>query len=153
MKRREFITLLGGAATAGPLAASAQQSDQMRRVGVLIALAEEDPEGQARLSPLRQGLQELGWVEGRNLRLDVRWAGGDAERARAHAAELVGLAPHLIVGNSSMVIGTLQRQTRTVPIVFVQVVDPVGAGYVASMAQPGGNITGFTTYDYAISGK
>jgi putative ABC transport system substrate-binding protein len=152
-RRRDFITLLGGAAFAWPLAARAQQGERVRRIGVLMSLVESDPEGQARVAPLRQGLQELGWIEGRNVRIEFRWAGGDADSARAYAAELISLAPDVIVGNSSLVMAALQRQTRTIPIVFVQVIDPVGAGFVTSLARPGGNITGFTTYEYAISGK
>jgi putative tryptophan/tyrosine transport system substrate-binding protein len=150
--RREFVTLLGGAA-AWPLAARAQQSEPMRRIGVLINLAESDPEGQARLAALREGLQKLGWTEGRNIQIDYRWTAGVPERAHAYAAELVALKPEVIFAAATSVVAPLQRETRTVPIVFAQVADPVGAGLVASLARPGGNITGFANFEFAIGAK
>ena len=152
LRRREFVTLLGGAA-AWPLAARAQQGEQMRRIGVLTPFAADEPEGQARLSAFMQGLQQLGWTDGRNLRIDIRWGAGDAERIRRNAAELVALAPDVILAVASATTGPLLRATRTVPIVFVQVAKPVGAGFVDSLAQPGGNATGFMLYEYGIGGK
>jgi putative tryptophan/tyrosine transport system substrate-binding protein len=152
MKRRDFITLLGGAA-AWPLAARAQQPGQTRRIGVLMNVAADDPEGRSRVAALLQGLQQLGWSDGRNVRIETRWAGGDADRIRQYAAELVALAPDVIVGTGTAVMGPLQRATRTLPIVFVQVIDPVGAGFVASLAQPGANTTGFTVFEFGMSGK
>jgi putative tryptophan/tyrosine transport system substrate-binding protein len=152
MRRREFITLLGAAA-AWPLAARAQQGERMRRIGVLMNLAADDAEGQARLATFRQGLQQLGWIEGRNAHLDIRWGAGDAERFRRYAAELVALAPDLILAASGSTMPPLLHATRTVPIVFVQVADPVGNGFVASLARPGGNATGFTNIDFSMSAK
>jgi putative tryptophan/tyrosine transport system substrate-binding protein len=151
--RREFITLLGGAAAAWPLAARAQQSDRVRHIGVLIPTEEHDPESQARIAAFRHGLEEFGWTNGRNIRIDYRFAGGDTDRIRTHVAELVNSAPDLIVGNSSPVVVALKRATRTVPIVFAMVNDPVGQGFVASLAHPGGNITGFSLVDVAMVGK
>ena len=153
MRRREFITVLGGAAVAWPRAVRAQQADRMRRVGVLESRAADDREGQARLAVFAQGLQELGWTEGRNVRIDYRWAAGNAGRYRTYAAELVALAPDVILASASMSVAALQQTTRTVPIVFVNVIDPVGAGFVASLARPGGNSTGFTLFEYSLSGK
>jgi ABC-type uncharacterized transport system substrate-binding protein len=153
MNRRELITLLGGAAVAWPLAARAQQPGHMRRIGVLMNLAADDPEGQARIAAFHQGLQEWGWTLGRNARIDVLWGALDAESSRRHAAELIALAPEVILASASAATGALQQATRTVPIVFVSVVDPVAAGYVQSLAQPGGNITGFTLFEYGLSGK
>jgi putative ABC transport system substrate-binding protein len=152
MKRRAFISLLGGAAAAWPLAGSAQQPDRMRRVGALMNLAADDPESQARVAAFAQGLQELGWTVGRNVRLDYRWGAGDVERYRRYAAELVALKPDVILAGGAAT-GPLQQATRTVPIVFAALVDPVGAGFVASLARPGGNITGFTPFEYGLSGK
>jgi putative tryptophan/tyrosine transport system substrate-binding protein len=152
MRRREFITLLGAAA-AWPLAARAQQSERMRRIGVLMNLAADDAEGQARLAAFLRGLQQLGWIEGRNAHLDIRWGAGDAERFRRYAAELVALAPDLILAASGSTMPPLLHATRTVPIVFVQVADPVGNGFVASLARPGGNATGFTNIDFSMSAK
>jgi putative ABC transport system substrate-binding protein len=154
MQRREFITLLGGAAVAWPHAARAQQADRMRRVGVLWSLAADDPVGQARLAAFLQGLQELGWTDGCNVRIDYRWAAAaDADRYRTYAAELVALAPDVILAATSQSVAALRQTTRTVPIVFAIVIDPVGAGYVASLARPGGNVTGFTAFEYSLSGK
>ena len=153
MRRREFITLLGGAAAAWPLAARAQQAERMRRIGVLMSLAADDPEGQARLAAFLQGLQQLGWTDGRNVRIDTRWGAGDADRIRKYAAELVALAPDVILATGSSAVGPLLQATRTVPIVFAQVTDPVGAGFVESLARPGGNATGFTMFEYGMSGK
>jgi putative ABC transport system substrate-binding protein len=151
--RRNFIAALGGAAVARPLAARAQQPERTRRVGVLMPFAADDPESQARLTAFAQGLQEAGWAVGRNLRIDYRWSAGDAERLRSYAAELVALAPDVIMANGSSTLAPLQQATRTVPIVFVNVTDPVGAGFIDSLARPGGNSTGFTAHEYAISGK
>ena len=154
MRRREFITLLGsGVAAAWPLTARTQQAERMRRIGVLEARAADDREGQARLAAFLQGLQELGWTDGRNLRIDYRWAAADADRSRTYAAELVALAPDVILASASQSTAALLLTTRTVPIVFVNVVDPVGAGFVARLARPGGNATGFTPFEYSLSGK
>jgi len=153
MRRREFITLLGGAAAAWPLAASAQQGERMRRVGVLIPLAADDPQSQRRLTAFVQGLQELGWTDGRNIRIETRWTAGDTDRMRRHAAELVALAPDVILASGGTVVGALLEASRTTPIVFTLTVDPVGAGHVASLARPGGNATGFTGYEYGLAAK
>jgi putative ABC transport system substrate-binding protein len=152
-RRREFITLLGGAAVAWPLAARTEQGERMRRIGVLQSLAADDPEGQARLAAFAQGLQQSGWTIGRNVQIDTRWAAGDAERFRRYAAELVALAPDVILAVGAAAVGPLQQATRTVPIVFVNTSDPVGAGFVESLARPGGNATGFLLYEYGTSGK
>jgi putative ABC transport system substrate-binding protein len=153
MRRRDFIKATVSAVTAWPLAARAQQRDRMRRIGVLMALAADDPAGQARFVAFVQALQELGWTDGRNVRIDTRWAGGDAERFRRYAAELVALAPDVILASGGTGVGALLQVSRTVPIVFTQTQDPVGAGYVDSLAQPGGNATGFTSIEYGIGGK
>src|SRR5262245_2139673 len=153
MRRREFITLLGGAA-AWPLAARAQQPPgRMRRIGVLMNLAADDPEAPARVAALAQGLGELGWIVGRNVMIDYRWAAGDVERNRKYAAELVALAPQVILANSTQAVAALLQTTRTVPIVFVGLPDPVGAGFVNSLARPGGNITGFLAFEYGMAAK
>jgi len=152
VKRREFITLLGGAA-AWPLAARAQQRGGMRRVGVLMHLAADDPEGQSRLAAFLQGLQEAGWAVGRNVNIDVRWAAGEADRFRKYAMELVALAPDVILTSAPPSIRAMQQATRTVPIVFVLVPDAVGTGIVDSLVRPGGNATGFMSYEYTLSGK
>jgi putative tryptophan/tyrosine transport system substrate-binding protein len=152
VRRREFITLLGGAA-AWPLVAGAQQSDRMRRIGVLMSLAADDPEAKARLAAFIQGLQQLGWIDGRNLRIETRWSAGNANDTRKYAAELVALAPDVILASGGTVVGSLLQATRTVPIVFTQAADPVGGGLVASLAEPGGNATGFTAFEYGMSGK
>jgi putative tryptophan/tyrosine transport system substrate-binding protein len=153
MRRREFILLLGGAAAAWPLATRAQQPERMRRIGVLMNLAADDPEGQARLTAFVQGLQQLGWTADRNVRIDYRWAADHADLYRRYAAQLVALAPDIILASSSPSVGALQQATRDVPIVFANVADPVGAGFVDSLARPGGNATGFTVFEYGISGK
>ena len=154
MRRRAFIALLGGAAAAWPLRAHAQQpGERLRRIGHLINLAADDPDAQARVAAFARGLQELGWIDGRNVRIDYRWAKGDPDLVRRYAAELVALSPDLILVSSGSALAALQNATRTVPIVFVSVTDPVGGGYVASLARPGGNITGFTLFEYGTSGK
>ena len=151
--RREFITLLGGAAVAWPRAASAQKPGGVRRIGVLLSVAESDPEGNAQLSGFTLGLTELGWIEGRNLRMEVRWGGGDVDQIRTLAKELVALQPDLIVAQGTPVTAALQRETRTIPIVFVVVTDPVGDGFVAGLSHAGGNITGFLTSESANTAK
>jgi putative ABC transport system substrate-binding protein len=153
MRRREFITLLAGAAAAWPLAARAQPRERMRRIGVLMTLAADDPEGQARLTAFVQGLQELGWTDGRNVQIDYRWPAGDAERIRRYAAELAALAPDIILAGGGAVVPSLLQATRAIPIVFTQTPDPVGAGFVESLARPGGNVTGFMLYEYGIGAK
>jgi putative tryptophan/tyrosine transport system substrate-binding protein len=153
IRRRDFISLLGGAAAAWPLAARGQQRGGMRRIGVFLPGAADDPEYQARMEAFRQGLAELGWSDGGNVRIDARWGSGDADRYRQYAAELVALAPDVLVAATSVVAAALQRETRSVPIVFVGAVDPVGVGLVASLARPGGNITGFTVFEYGLSPK
>jgi ABC-type uncharacterized transport system substrate-binding protein len=150
--RREFITLLGGAA-AFPLAARAQPPDRVRRIGFLMNLAADDPQGQARLNAFRQRLAELSWTEGRDVQIDIRWGSGDVDQYRRHARELVELPSSVIVVSGSTMVGPLQQMTRTLPIVFVQVSDPVGAGFVQSLARPGGNTTGFSAFEYGTSGK
>jgi putative ABC transport system substrate-binding protein len=151
--RRQFLTLLGGAAAAWPLGANAQQAERTRRIGVLMHLAADDPEAQARIGAFLQGLQEWGWAVGRNVRIEYRWAAGDAERIRKYAAELVALAPDVILATGGAVVGPLLEATSTVPIVFAQTPDPVGAGFVTTLARPGSNATGFTIFEYGISGK
>jgi putative tryptophan/tyrosine transport system substrate-binding protein len=152
MKRREFITVLGGSA-AWPLAARAQQGERVRRVGVLMNQSADDPQGQARLDAFRRRLAELSWTEGRNVLIDIRWGSGDVDQYSRHAAELVALASNVILVSGSRMVGPLQQMTGTLPIVFVQVSDPVGAGFVESLARPGGNTTGFSAFEYGISGK
>src|SRR4029077_20969718 len=151
--RREFITKLGGAAMAWPLAARAQQTERMRRVGVLMPESEGDPESQARVAMFHGRLQELGWTVGRNLRIDYRWAIGDLERTRVDAAELLRLAPDVILAVASPALATVQKATRTIPVVFVAVSEPVAQGFVQSLAHPGGNITGFTNLEPTFGGK
>jgi putative tryptophan/tyrosine transport system substrate-binding protein len=153
MRRREFITLLGGAAAAWPLAARAQPSEPMRRVGILLPYSQGDADGQAVIAAFQRRLQDLGWTEGRNIRFEIRWAGGDPDKAQTFAKELIGMTPDVIVPSSNQVTTILQQETRTIPIVFVLVGDPVGSGYVTSMAQPGGNLTGFAVLENAIAGK
>src|SRR5262249_38971720 len=153
MKRREFIALLGGVSLVRPLAARAQQGERMRRVGVLTNLAADDPEGQVRFTAFAQALAQLGWTVGQNLRIEHRWAAADAERIRKYAAELVTLAPDVMLATGAAGVAPLPQETRTVPVVFVLVPDPVGAGFVNSLARPGGNATGFVQFEYGISGK
>jgi len=152
MRRRDFISLLGAAA-AWPLAASAQQPQQMRRIGVLMNVAADDPEAPARVGVLSQGLAELGWTIGRNVRIDYRWYAGNADAARKYAAELLALAPDVVVASGTLGVTAIQQGTRPVPIVFTLVADPVGAGIVNSLARPDGNATGFMLYEYSLSGK
>jgi putative tryptophan/tyrosine transport system substrate-binding protein len=153
VKRRTFITILGGAAAAWPLAASAQQGERMRRIGVLMPSAADDEEYQARMTAFLQGLAQLGWFDGRNVRIDTRWAVADADRIRKYAAELVALAPDVILAPGSATTGPLLQATRTIPIVFATIPDPVGAGFVESLARPGGNATGFIAFEYGLSAK
>ena len=153
MKRREFITLLGGAAAAWPLAVRAQQGERVRRIGLFTNLAADDAEAQARNAAFLQALQQLGWTSGNNVRIDFRFGAGDAERNHRYASELVAFAPDVIVATGSPVVEPLRQVTRSVPIIFLQITDPVGAGLVASLARPGGNMTGFTNYEYGMSGK
>src|SRR5262249_37489593 len=153
IRRREFITLLGGAAAAWPVAARAQQSERARRIGVLMPLAADDPEGQTRLGAFLQELQQLGWRIGSNLRIDHRWGAGNVAAMREYASELVALTPDVLLGPGTTPVGPLLEATRTVPIVFVHVVDPVGAGFVSSLPRPVGNATGFVQFEYGISGK
>jgi putative tryptophan/tyrosine transport system substrate-binding protein len=150
--RRKFLAALGGAAAAWPLAARAQQAERVRRIGVLMPGDADNPDNQARLAAFLQGLQQFGWAVGRNLRIDLRWAAGEVDRNRQYAEELVGLAPDVILAAASGV-SALKQATRTVPIVFTIVADPVGLGFVDNMARPGGNITGFLAIEYGISGK
>jgi ABC-type uncharacterized transport system substrate-binding protein len=153
VKRRAVITLLGGAAAAWPLPTRAQQRERMRRIGVLTNLASDDPEAQVRNTAFAQTLAQLGWAVGQNLHIEHRWAAGDAERIRRYAAELVALTPDVILTTGAAGVGPLLQATRTVPVVFVLVPDPVGAGFVDSLARPGGNATGFVQFEYGISGK
>ena len=153
MRRREVITLLGGAAAAWPLAARAQQGERMRRVGVLSNPGADDAEMQSRTAAFVEGLQELGWTVGRNLQIDYRWSNGSAERLRAHAMELVALEPDVILATSGVSIMPLLQANRSVPIVFAQTIDPVGLGVVESLSRPGGNITGFTQFEYSVPAK
>jgi len=153
LSRREFITLLGGAAVAWPLGAHAQQGERMRRIGVLMPSAADDPEYQARMTAFLQELAQLGWLDGRNVRIDTRWAVADADRIRKYATELVALAPDVILAPGSATTGPLLQATRTIPIVFATIPDPVGAGFVESLARPGGNATGFIAFEYGLSAK
>src|SRR5215813_4111711 len=153
LKRREFITLVGGIAAAWPAVVRAQQNERMRRIGVLSSLAADDPETQARHAAFLQGLQEWGWTTGRNVQIDYRWGAGDPDRFRKYAVELVALAPDVILATGTPVTAALLQATRSVPIVFAQVVDPVANGFVESLARPGGNATGFTIYEYGLGGK
>ena len=153
LQRREFITLLGGVAAAWPLNARAQQGDRVRRIGLLMGTVETDLELQARIVAFKRGLQALGWTDGRNVHIDYRFGSADPELTQKYAAELIGLAPDVILANSPLVLRALRQQTSMIPIVFALVVDPVGEGFVKSLAQPGGNITGFTSFEYPLSGK
>ena len=153
MRRREFISLIGGVAATWPLAARAQQAERMRRIGVLHSGAADDPHIQARNTAFLQALQQLGWTEGRNIRLDIRWAAADAERIRKYVAELVAFAPDVILATGSSTVGPLLQATRSIPIVFTLVPDPIGAGFVDNLGRPGGNATGFMLFEYGIGGK
>jgi putative ABC transport system substrate-binding protein len=153
MKRREFITLLGGAAAAWPVAARAQQPGRIRRIGVLMSQAADDPVGPDNITAFAQGLQALGWTVGGNVRIDYRWGANNTDLFRKYAAELVALAPDVILANAGSIVGALQQASRTVPIVFVTTIDPVGSGFIASLARPGGNATGFLSYEFSIGGK
>ena len=154
MKRREFITLIWGAAVASPLAARAQQpSDRMRRIGAMMAYTKDDPEDQARVAAFREGLKQSGWIEGRNIQSDYRWYAGDADRARSAAKELVALKPDVILVGASSGLVALRQETRSVPLVFVAVTDPIGLGLVESLARPGGNATGFTFFEFSVGTK
>jgi putative ABC transport system substrate-binding protein len=153
MTRRELIALLGGAAVGWPRVASAQQGERVRRIGVLAAYAQNDPEAQVRVAAFRQALQGLGWTEGRNIAMEYRWGAGDAGRARTFVAELVSLKPDVILAHGTPALTALYEATRTIPVVFVSVIDPVGAGTVQSLARPGANITGFSTFEPEIGGK
>jgi ABC-type uncharacterized transport system substrate-binding protein len=153
VRRREFITLLGGGAATWPLAAHAQQGERMRRIGVLIPRAANDPVSRARIAAFQQVLQQWGWTEGRNVRIDILWPGGSAEAIRKHSAELAALAPDVILAHGGATVGPLLMATSAVPVVFVAVTDPVGAGFVDNLARPGGNATGFILFEYTLSGK
>ncbi|HET8918836.1 MAG TPA: ABC transporter substrate-binding protein [Xanthobacteraceae bacterium] len=153
MRRREFIALLAGAAASRPLAAIAQQGERVGRIGVLMNNAAEHPEGQPAITAFRQALQQLGWSDGRNMRMDIRWGENDVDRDRKYATELVALTPDVILAAGTLAVTALQRVTRAVPIVFVRVADPIGAGIVNTLARPGGNVTGFMNYEYSLSGK
>jgi putative tryptophan/tyrosine transport system substrate-binding protein len=153
VKRREFITLLGGTAVAWPLAARAQQGEQMRRIGVLMSAVEGDQRGLEFITAFAQGLAELGWTVGRNVRIEYRWGAGDLDRFRRYAAELVALAPDVVLASAGSIVGAFQQASRTVPIVFVTTIDPVGGGWVESLSRPGTNATGFSSFEFSMSGK
>jgi ABC-type uncharacterized transport system substrate-binding protein len=153
MKRREFITLLGGAAAAWPFAARAQQPERMRRIGVLVSAVEGDPRGLESITAFAQGLAELGWTVGRNVRIEYRWGAGDLDRFRRYAAELIALSPDVVLASGGSIVGAFQQASRTVPIVFVTTVDPVGGGWVESLSRPGTNATGFASFEFSMSGK
>src|SRR5262245_59226980 len=153
LKRREFITLLGGATAAWPMAASAQPADRVRRIGALSGIGVDDPESQARIAAFVEVLQRLGWTDGRNVRIDHRWGGGDPDNIRKQAVELAALQPDVILATGGSATEQLLRATRAVPIVFVIVPDPVGSGLVNRLSRPGGNVTGFMAYEYNLSGK
>jgi putative tryptophan/tyrosine transport system substrate-binding protein len=153
MRRRDFIKVIAGSTAAWPLAVRAQRADRVRLVGSLNILAEDDPESRLRIAAFKQGMRELGWTEGGDVRIEARWAGGDDGLLRKYAAELAALAPDVILTSGSVTVRPVQQATRTIPIVFVQVVDPVGSGYVDSLSRPGGNTTGFTLFEYSLSGK
>jgi putative ABC transport system substrate-binding protein len=157
MRRREFITLLGGAAAASsfswPHPAHAQRQERVRRIGVLMGTEESQPEGQSRITAFRQGLRELGWTEGRNIQIEYRWLGANMDRIRAYTAEMIALAPEVIVANGTPFVDAVHKATRSIPVVFVLSNDPVGLGHIASMAKPGGNITGFTFMELSLIGK
>jgi putative tryptophan/tyrosine transport system substrate-binding protein len=151
--RRKFLATLGGAAAAWPLAARGQQSERVRRIGVVMVLAASDPDAQPRVEAFEQALQKLGWTAGSKLHIEYRWAGGDPGLIRTYAAEIVGLNPDVILAHASPVLTAILRETSTIPIVFVQIIDPVSRGFVTSLARPGGNITGFTNFEFPMGGK
>jgi putative tryptophan/tyrosine transport system substrate-binding protein len=153
VRRRDFVALLGGAAVGWSRGARAEQGERIRRIGVLLPASPDDPDYQTRVNALAQGLEPLGWKVGRNIRMDIRWARGDPELLRRYAEELVALGPDVLLASSSLAVAALQQATRTVPIVFGAVVDPIGAGFVASLSHPSGNTTGFTNFEYSLSGK
>src|SRR5262249_12339510 len=153
MKRREFISLLGGAAAAWPFAGYAEQRERMRRIGVLMSAIEGDPTGLQYITTFAQALAELGWSVGRNVRIEYRWGAGDLDRFRRYAAELVALSPDVVLASSGSIVGALQQPSRTVPIVFVTTMDPVGGGWVESLSRPGTNATGFASFEFSMSGK
>ena len=153
MRRRDFITMLGFTAVAWPCAAGAQQPERVRRIGIILSATTDDRDFQAWVAAFRQSLGQLGWTEGRNILIDTHWAAADAAEIRRQASELAALAPDVILASGSATVAPLLQATRTVPIVFVLVIDPVGAGFVASLARPGGNATGFTIFEYGMSGK
>src|SRR6516225_5485595 len=153
MRRREFIALVGGCVGASTLAVRAQQPERIRKIGVLMNLSSEDPEGQARVNAYAQALQKLGWIEGTNVRTEMRWAANNPDRFRRYSEELVALAPDVILASGNASVVALQRVTHSMPIVFVNVIDPVGTGFVYSMARPGGNTTGFMAGEYGQAGK
>jgi putative tryptophan/tyrosine transport system substrate-binding protein len=153
LKRREFITLIGGAAATWPLAARAQQREPVRRIGVLMHTAADNPEGQAGVAAFQQALQKLGWTDGRNVRIDTRWGANDVDRDRQYAAELIALAPDLLLASGTVSTAAFQHATRIIPIVFVLISDPVGAGIVDTLSRPGSNTTGFMNFEYSLSGK
>jgi len=153
MRRREFITLLAGTAATWPLTTRAQQSDRLRRIGVMISLAENDPEAKLNATALREGLQQLGWIEGRNIRTDYRWGVSDPERARSAVKELVALSPDVVMPATTQMLAAVKEGAGSVPVVFVNISDPVGTGFVDKLARPGGNITGFTNFEYGMGGK
>jgi len=152
MRRREFIRLTGGAA-AWPLVAQAQQPEQLRLIGVLMNRAADDADGRARLASFQQAMKDLGWSEGRNIRIDIRWGENDVNRTGKYAAELVALAPDIVLATGTVSVAAMQHVTRTLPVVFAGVADPVGAGLVDTLARPGGNVTGFMNFEYNLSGK
>ena len=151
--RRELLVALGGAAAAWPLAARAQQGDRVRRIGVLMSTAVDDPQDPARLAAFAQGLQELGWTISRNLRIDYRWGASNPDNTRKYAAELAALAPDVMLASGTIALAAVQQIRHTIPVVFVNLIDPVSGGFVESLARPGGNATGFLLFEYGISGK
>ena len=152
IRRREFLLLGGGAAT-WPLAARAQQGERMRRIGVLMSMVESDPRGLEFITAFAQGLAELGWTVGRNVRIEYRWGAGDLDRFRRYAVELVALSPDVVLATAGSIVGAFQQASRTVPIVFVTTIDPVGGGWVESLSRPGSNATGFAAFEFSMSGK
>src|ERR1035437_3222013 len=153
MRRREFITLVGGVAAAWPLSARAQQPERLLRIGVRMGYAENDAEAKSWITALVEALKKLGWIEGRNVQIDYRWASGNIERLRSYAGELLGLKPDLILAGSTPALAAAYQQTRAIPIVFANVADPIGQGFVSSLAHPEGNVTGFTSLEFSISAK